>query len=160
MPVLTAPDESILLRLRDARITESRLSAELKSAREAAQSERVTEIERELAAVGREIREAQAFLDLGMLPPEARMMVSHYYGMVATDLSQRAQVAELNRFLPNPQAPRNQDAMTYLFQLWEQLRDAGVEVLPVGPLAATSDPDELKSGAELFGRLAIFAARG
>jgi hypothetical protein len=160
MPVLTAPDESIFLRLRDARITESRLSAELKSAREAAQSERVTEIERELAAVGREIREVQAFLDLGMLPPEARMMVSHYYGMVATDLTQRAQVAELNRYLPNPQTPRNQDAMTYLFQLWEQLRDAGVDVLPVGPLAATSDPDELKSGAELFGRLAIFAARG
>jgi len=160
MPVLTAPDESIFLRLRDARMTESRLSSELKSAREAAQSERVTEIERELAAVGREIREVQAFLDLGMLPAEARMMVSHYYGMVATDLSQRAQVAELNRFLPNPQTPRNQEAMTYLFQLWEQLRDAGVDVLPVGPLAATSDPDELKSGAELFGRLAVFAARG
>jgi hypothetical protein len=141
-------------------MTQSRWSAELKSAREADQLERVTEIERELAAVGREIREVQAFLDLGMLPPEARMMVSHYYGMVATDLSQRAQVAELNRYLPNPQTPRNQDAMTYLFQLWEQLRDAGVDVLPVGPLAATSDPDELKSGAELFGRLAIFAARG
>ena len=35
-----------------------------------------------------------------------------------------------------------------------------MDVLPVGPLAPTSDPDELKSGAELFGRLAIFAARG
>ena len=33
-------------------------------------------------------------------------------------------MAELNRYLPNPQAPRNQDAMTYLFQLWEQLHDA------------------------------------
>ena len=157
---MTAPDESIFIKLRDARMTESRLRAELKTARDGNESQRVTEIERELTAVGREIREAQAFLDLGMLPPEARMPVSHYYGMVSTDLSQRAQVAELNRYLPNPQAPRNQDAMTYLFQLWEQLHDAGVEVLPVGPLASTSDPDELKNGAELFGRLAIFAARG
>jgi hypothetical protein len=157
---MQAPDESIFLKLRDARIAESRLKGEIKSARDGNNSTRVAELERELATVGREIRETQAFLDLGMLPPEARMMVSHYYGMVATDLTQRAQVAELNRYLPNPQAPRNQDAMTYLFQLWEQLRDAGVDVLPVGPLAATNDPDELKSGAELFGRLAIFAARG
>jgi hypothetical protein len=157
---VTAPDESIFLKLRDARIAESRLNGELKAAREANDSERVAELERDLVAISREVREAQAFLDLGMLPPEARMMVSHYYGMVATDLTQRAQVAELNRYLPNPQAPRNQDAMTYLFQLWEQLREAGVDVLPVGPLATTNDPDELKSGAELFGRLAIFAARG
>jgi hypothetical protein len=157
---VTAPDESIFLKLRDARIAEGRLNGELKAAREGGEQERIAELERELAAVSREIREAQAFLDLGMLPPEARMLVSHYYGMVATDLTQRAQVAELNRYLPNPQAPRNQDAMTYLFQLWEQLRDAGVDVLPIGPLATTDDPDELKSGAELFGRLAIFAARG
>ncbi|HEX3247618.1 MAG TPA: hypothetical protein VHX16_19580 [Chloroflexota bacterium] len=157
---MQAPDESIFIKLRDARITESRLSAELKSAREANEAQRIIELERQLATVGREIRETQAFLDLGTLPAEARMMISHYYGMVATDLTQRAQVAELNRYLPNPQAPRNQEAMAYLFQLWEQLHDAGVEVLPVGPLASTSDPDELKSGAELFGRLAIFAARG
>ena len=157
---MQAPDESIFVKLREARIAESRLNDELKAAREANEAARVADLERELSSVSREIRETQAFLDLGMLPPEARMLVSHYYGMVATDLTQRAQVAELNRYLPNPQASRNQDAMTYLFQLWEQLRDAGVDVLPVGPLAATTDPDELKSGAELFGRLAIFAARG
>ena len=157
---MTAPDESIFLKLRDARIAEGRLNGDLKAAREANETQRIPQLEQELASVSREIREAQAFLDLGMLPPEARMMVSHYYGMVATDLAQRAQVAELNRYLPNPQTPRNQDAMTYLFQLWEQLRDAGVDVLPIGPLAATDDPEELKSGAELFGRLAIFAARG
>ena len=157
---MTAPDESIFLKLRDALIAEGRLNGELKAAREGNQTERIAELEKELSSVGRQVREAQAFLDIGMLPPEARMMVSHYYGMVATDLTQRAQVAELNRYLPNPQTPRNQEAMTYLFQLWEQLRDAGVDVLPVGPLAATHDPDELKSGAELFGRLAIFAARG
>jgi hypothetical protein len=157
---VTAPDESIFLKLRDARIAEGRLNGELAAAREGNQTERIAELERELSSVGRQIREAQAFLDLSMLAPEARMMVSHYYGMVAADLTQRAQVAELNRYLPNPQAPRNQEAMSYLFQLWEQLRDAGVDVLPVGPLATTNDPDELKSGAELFGRLAIFAARG
>jgi hypothetical protein len=157
---VTAPDESIFLQLRDARIAEARLNGDLKAARESSDTERTAQLERELAGVSRQIREAQAYLDLGMLEPEARMMVSHYYGMVATDLTQRAQVAELNRYLPNPQAPRNQDAMTYLFQLWEQLRDAGVDVLPVGSLAATNDPDELKTGAELFGRLAIFAARG
>jgi hypothetical protein len=157
---VTAPDDSIFLKLRDARIAEGRLNGELRAAREGNQPERIAELEQALSAVGRQVREAQAFIDVSMMPPEARVMVSHYYGMVATDLTQRAQVADLNRYLPNPQIPRNQDAMTYLFQLWEQLRDAGVDVLPIGPLATTNDPDELKSGAELFGRLAIFAARG
>lgn len=155
-----APDESMLLQLRDARIEQARLTKELAAAREATDAERAARAELELAACERRIREAQAYVDLTMMPPEARIMVSHYYGMVATDLTQRAQVAELNRYLPNPQAPRNQEAMTYLFQLWEQLREAGVDVLPVGPLAAASDPDELKRGAELFGKLAITAARG
>ncbi|MFN0074289.1 MAG: hypothetical protein ACKVVP_22645 [Chloroflexota bacterium] len=154
------PDESVMLELRDARLEESRLTAAIQAARTANDGEQVTALERELAQCERQIREARAHLDLSMMPPEVRGMVSHYYGMVAADLTQRAQVAELNRYLPNPQAPRNQDAMTYLFQVWEQIKAVGVDVLPVGALATTSDPDELKSGAELFGRLAILAARG
>lgn len=146
--------------LRDCRIEMDRLNGELRTAQEANDAERVTALERELGATRRQLREAQAYLDLSMVPPEARVMVSHYYGMVATDLSNRAEVAELNAYLPNQQEPRSQQAMEYLFQLWEQLRALGVEVLPVGPLATSTDPAELKAGAELFGRLAIAAARG
>jgi hypothetical protein len=146
--------------LRDCRIEIERLSRELTTAQEAGDAERVSALEVEIEATRRQLREAQAYLDLSMIPTEARVMVSHYYGMVATDLSNRAQVAELNAYLPQQQEPRSQQAMEYLFQLWEQLRGLGVEVLPVGPLAASSDPAELRAGAELFGRLAIAAARG
>ena len=46
---MQAPDESIFMKLRDARIAESRLKGELKTARMASESERVNELERELA---------------------------------------------------------------------------------------------------------------
>lgn len=152
--------ETHMRALRDCRIEIDRLNGELRAAREADDAHRITAIERELESTNRQLREARAFLDLSMIPPEARIMVSHYYGMVATDLSNRAEVAELNAYLPRQQEPRSQQALEYLFQLWEQLRELGVEVLPVGPLAATSDPAELRAGADLFGRLAIAASRG
>lgn len=154
------PDEAQLIQLRDCRMEQARLRAEIKSVQDAGNAERLSELQTELSACERKLREAQAFLDLNMIPPEARIMVSHYYGMVASDLTNRSKVAELNQYLPQQQAPRSQEAMEYLFKMWEQLKELGVEVLPIGSLAGSHDVAELKQGADLFGRLAITAARG
>ena len=149
-----------MLALRDCRLAVDRLTKEIQSARESDNVQRVEELEHELQQTQRRLRESQAFLDLAMTPPEARVMVSHYYGMVAADLNNRAQVAELNAYLPNQQESRSQQAMEYLFQIWEQLKAMNIDVLPVGNLAASTDPASLRAGAELFGRLAIAASRG
>ncbi len=64
-----------------------------------------------------------------------------------------------------PKNKRGEIGLTYIYGIGNSsarkiLKEAGVDVLPVGTLATTSDPAELKGGAELFGRLAIAASRG